>query len=60
MSELIDADGPVVLFVDLLVERKQTEVEIKTFAEVHTSLPDAELYLCGEVPLQSELAKLSA
>jgi len=35
-------------------------VAIEAFAEVRTSLPDAELYLCGEDPLQSELADLAA
>jgi len=59
-SELIDAEGPVVLFVGRLVEGKRPEVAIEAFAEVCTSLPDAELYLCGEGPLQSELVELAA
>ena len=59
-SELIDAEGPVVLFVGRLVGGKRPEVAIEAFAEVRKSLHDAELYLCGEGPLQSELAELAA
>jgi len=59
-SELIDAEGPVVLFVGRLVEGKRPAVAIEAFAEVRESVPDAELYLCGEGPLQSELAALAA
>lgn len=59
-SELIDAEGPVVLFVGRLVEGKRPEVAIEAFAEVRKSLPDAELYLCGEGPLQSELIELAS
>jgi len=59
-SKLIDAEGPVVLFVGRLVEGKRPEVAIKAFAEVRESMPDAELYLCGEGPLQSEIVELAA
>jgi|AntDeeMetagen192_2_1112575.scaffolds.fasta_scaffold06883_1 Glycosyltransferase len=60
VSKQIDATGPVVLFVGRLVEGKRPEVAIKSFAEVRASLPEAELYLCGEGPLQSELIELAA
>lgn len=59
-SKRIDATGPVVLFVGRLVEGKRPEVVIESFAEVRASLPEAELYLCGEGPLQSELRELAA
>ncbi len=58
-SDLIDAEGPVVLFVGRLVEGKRPEVAIEAFAEVRKSLPEAELYLCGEGPLQSMLEELA-
>ena len=59
-SELIDAEGPVVLFVGRLVEGKRPAVAIEAFAEVRRSVPEAELYLCGEGPLQSTLVELAA
>ncbi len=54
-SELIDAEGPVVLFVGRFVEGKRPGIAVAAFAEVLDQYPDAELYLCGEGPLQDEL-----
>jgi len=54
-SELIDAEGPVVLFVGRFVEGKRPGIAVAAFAEVLAEFPDAELYLCGEGPLQDEL-----
>jgi glycosyltransferase involved in cell wall biosynthesis len=54
-SDLIDADGPVVLFVGRLVEGKRPRMAIEAFSEVLTEYPNAEFYLCGDGPLQGEL-----
>ncbi len=54
-SELIDSEGPVVLFVGRLVDGKRPWLAIEAFAEVLTELPAAELYLCGNGPLREEL-----
>ncbi len=59
-SELIGTDGPVVLFVGRLVEGKRPELAIEAFAEIRASIPQAELYLCGEGPLESVLEELAA
>ncbi|EJN57915.1 glycosyltransferase family 4 protein [Halogranum rubrum] len=57
-SELIDSDGPVVLFVGRLVEGKRPGDAVKAFAGVRESHPGAELYLCGDGPLREELEEL--
>ena len=54
-SELIDADGPVVLFVGRLVDGKRPWLAVEAFAAVLETHPDAELYLCGDGPLREEL-----
>ncbi|MFP9193648.1 glycosyltransferase family 4 protein [Natrialbaceae archaeon A-CW1-1] len=54
-SELVDAEGPVVLFVGRLVEGKRPLVALEAFAEVLEVYPDAELYFCGEGSLQDDL-----
>ncbi len=54
-SELIDAGAPVVLFVGRLVDGKRPAIAIEAFAGVREEYPDAELVLCGEGPLESEL-----
>ncbi len=54
-SELIDSEGPVVLFVGRLVDGKRPWLAIGAFAEVLTEHPAAELYLCGNGPLREEL-----
>jgi len=58
-SELVDSEGPVVLFVGRLVEGKRPEVALSAFAEVREAHPDAELYLCGEGPLHEGLEALA-
>ncbi len=54
-SELIDANGPVVLFVGRLVDGKRPWLAVEAFAEVLEEHPDASLYFCGEGPLRGEL-----
>jgi len=54
-SELGDATGPVVLFVGRFVEGKQPQLAVEAFAEIKESMPDAELYLCGEGALRETL-----
>ncbi|WP_224333815.1 glycosyltransferase family 4 protein [Haloprofundus halobius] len=57
-SNLIDADGPVVLFVGRLVEGKRPSDVIQAVATVQEEYPDVELYLCGEGSLSDELEEL--
>jgi len=59
-SDLIDHDGPVVLFVGRLVEGKRPADAVRALATVRESHPDAALYLCGEGPLRKDLAALAA
>jgi glycosyltransferase involved in cell wall biosynthesis len=54
-SELIDHDGPVVLFVGRLVESKRPGDAIAAFERVLDEVPDAQLYFCGEGQLREEL-----
>ena len=54
-SDLIDASGPVILFVGRLVEGKRPEIAIKTLSEIHKSDSAVELYFCGEGPLRDVL-----
>lgn len=56
-SKLVESDGPVVLFVGRLVEGKRPAIAVEAFAEVAREYPDAELYLCGDGPLQDELER---
>ena len=56
-SELIEADGPVLLFVGRLVEGKRPVIALEAFAEVLKEYPDAGLYLCGDGPLRENLKK---
>ncbi|ELZ03353.1 glycosyltransferase family 4 protein [Natrialba aegyptia] len=58
-SELIESDGPVVLFVGRLVEGKRPTVALEAFAAVAEELPDATLYFCGEGTLKDELVTRS-
>ncbi|GAB3691625.1 glycosyltransferase family 4 protein [Salinarchaeum chitinilyticum] len=55
-SELIDHDGPVVLFVGRLVEGKNPHAAIGAVESLPESL-DAKLYIAGNGPLRSELGK---
>ncbi|EMA61301.1 LPS biosynthesis protein [Halorubrum distributum JCM 13561] len=54
-SELIDADGPVVLFVGRFAEGKRPWLAVEAFAEVLAEHPDAELCLCGDGALREDL-----
>lgn len=57
VSEMIDADGPVVLFVGRLVEGKRPSLAVEAFDSVLDEYPDAELYLCGDGPLRENLVR---
>jgi glycogen(starch) synthase len=59
-SDLIDRDGPVVLFVGRLVEGKRPETAVRALARLRESHPDAALHLCGEGPLRDDLGDLAA
>jgi glycosyltransferase involved in cell wall biosynthesis len=59
-SDLVNAGGPVVLFVGRLVDGKRPQDAVKAFAGVREEYPDAELYLCGEGPLRGELRTRAA
>jgi glycosyltransferase involved in cell wall biosynthesis len=54
-SDLIDADGPVVLFVGRFADGKRPWLAVEAFDEVLEEYPDAELYLCGKGGLREEL-----
>jgi glycosyltransferase involved in cell wall biosynthesis len=56
-SELVEAQGPVVLFVGRLVEGKRPGDAVEAFASVREEHPDAELYLCGDGPLRERLRR---
>jgi glycosyltransferase involved in cell wall biosynthesis len=59
-SDLIDHDGPVVLFVGRLVEGKRPADAVRALAAVRESHPDAALYLCGGGPQRDDLTALAA
>lgn len=54
-SDLIDAEGPVVLFVGRFAEGKRPWLAVEAFAEVLAEYPDVELYLCGDGALREDL-----
>ena len=54
-SDLIDTDGPVVLFVGRLVEGKRPRVAVDALAGLRARGYDARLFLCGDGPLREEL-----
>lgn len=58
-SDLIEADGPVVLFVGRLVDGKRPADAVKGLKRLREKRPNAELFLCGQGPLRDELADLS-
>ena len=58
-SELIDAEGRVVLFVGRLVDGKRPWLAIEAFGAIREEFPDAELYFCGEGQLREELGRLA-
>lgn len=53
-SDLIDADGPVVLFVGRLVEGKRPGLAIEAINRL-SERQDVKLYVCGDGPLRSAL-----
>lgn len=55
-SQLIDHDGPVILFVGRLVEGKRPGIALEAFEELPQSL-NAELYVAGDGSLRSDLEK---
>lgn len=56
-SDLIDHDGPVVLFVGRLVDGKRPQDAVAAIKRVREEYPDVKLYLCGEGALSGELEK---
>lgn len=54
-SELIDYDGPVVLFVGRLVRGKRPQDAIAAIKQVREDYPRVKLYLCGEGAMRGEL-----
>ncbi|MDG5761756.1 glycosyltransferase family 4 protein [Natronococcus sp. A-GB1] len=56
-STLLEATGPVILFVGRLVEGKRPEDALKAMATVRESHPEATLYLCGDGPLRGRLER---
>ncbi|WP_137284661.1 glycosyltransferase family 4 protein [Halorussus salinisoli] len=54
-SDLIEAEGLVVLFVGRLVEGKRPQDAVEVFAGVRKAYPNAELYICGDGALRDEL-----
>lgn len=54
-SDLLDHDGPVVLFVGRLVDGKRPQDAIAAIKRVREEHPEARLYLCGEGALSGEL-----
>ncbi|ELY90788.1 glycosyltransferase family 4 protein [Natrialba taiwanensis] len=59
-SELIESDGPVVLFVGRLVEGKQPTVAIDIVSRLQSKHPELALYICGDGALRGELEDLIA
>ena len=60
-SDLVEHDGPVVLFVGRLVEGKRPGDAVRAVAELResSSYLDVSLYLCGEGPLRKDLCTLA-
>ena len=54
-SELVDGEGPVVLFVGRLVEGKRPGDAIKIVEGLVDEHPSIQMCFCGEGPLQSDL-----
>ncbi|ELZ21462.1 glycosyltransferase family 4 protein [Natrinema limicola] len=57
-SELIDHDGPIVLFVGRLVEGKRPQDAIRAVSQL-AEVSDVKLYVVGEGPMRSELERLA-
>ncbi|MBZ6496467.1 glycosyltransferase family 4 protein [Natrinema longum] len=58
-SRLINSTEPVVLFVGRLVEGKRPSVALEALPQIKRTHPDAQLYLCGDGPLRSDLESLA-
>ncbi|WP_435349080.1 glycosyltransferase family 4 protein [Haloarchaeobius sp. HRN-SO-5] len=56
-SDLVDADGPVLLFVGRLVDGKRPHDAVEAALTVRDDHPDATLYVCGDGPLREELER---
>ncbi|GAB3684704.1 glycosyltransferase family 4 protein [Salinarchaeum chitinilyticum] len=56
-SDLLDADGQIVLFVGRLVDGKRPQDALASMVQVRKSIPDATLALCGDGPLREELER---
>lgn len=54
-SDLIDHDGPILLFVGRLVEGKRPADCLGVLDDLRRDHPNARLYFCGDGPLQSTL-----
>ncbi|ELY61126.1 glycosyltransferase family 4 protein [Natronolimnohabitans innermongolicus] len=54
-SDLVDSDGPAVLFVGRLVEGKRPRTALEAMEGLLEHYPDATLYLFGDGSLRSEL-----
>jgi len=59
VSELIDHDGPVVLFVGRLVEGKRPQDAVRAVSELPEEL-NVKLYIVGEGPMRSGLEDMAA
>lgn len=54
-SDLIDHDGPTVLFVGRLVDGKRPQDAIAAIGRVREEYPEVRLYLCGDGAMREEL-----
>jgi glycosyltransferase involved in cell wall biosynthesis len=59
VSNRINHDGPVVLFVGRLVEGKRPSDAVRAVAQLRETHPNVELYICGEGPLREEVGALA-
>lgn len=59
-SDLVDADGPVVLFVGRLVDGKRPQDAVAAVGRLREALPEATLYVCGDGPLAPDLRARAA
>ncbi|WP_049935573.1 glycosyltransferase family 4 protein [Haloplanus natans] len=59
-SDMIDHNGPVILFVGRLVEGKRPTDAIRALAAVRETHPSAALFMCGQGPLRPDLESLAA
>jgi len=58
VSDRIDHDGPVVLFVGRLVEGKRPQDAVRAVSQLPTEM-DAKLYVVGDGPMRSELEAMA-